>query len=428
MILLFLVLLYPFLSDARQENHHLYYMFSTLRAKAQTSPWFTAVAVCDKRLIAHYSNDEQIWIGESLTKAPPDSRDWFLHQLNTVSNCTDSQCSELHVLQRIIGCELEKFPNGTVNLRAFDKYGFDGEDFIAYDSDTLQWIDKNPKAKETKMTWDRQTGRNHYIKQYLRTCISWILTFNNTKTNSPGVYIFTRQAPDDQNKLVLTCLTTAFYPREIEMNIRLDRINIENHISSGIRPNDDKTFQMRISVKIDRNHKGSYDCLVIHSSLTEPVSVEWDGTCIDCETEFLWLLIAGAVFLVLVLTVIGYCTYKKRKSNAPHDKSKLILTCLATGFYPKHMQMNVTQNNITLQPFSSTGVRPNNNQSFQIRTSVEINRDEKQSYKCRVLHSGWMNYNSSTTEQSENITTGSADLLTASDSRETSKPETHVCG
>ncbi|RXN03965.1 guanine nucleotide-binding subunit alpha-12 isoform X2 [Labeo rohita] len=75
-------------------------------------------------------------------------------------------------------------------------------------------------------------------------------------------------------------------------------------------------------------------------------------------------------------------------SEVPHDKSKLILTCLATGFYPKHTEMNVTQNNITLQPFSSTGVRPNNNQTFQMRTSVEINRDEKQRYECHALHSG----------------------------------------
>ncbi|RXN10796.1 HLA class I histocompatibility B-13 alpha chain [Labeo rohita] len=65
------------------------------------------------------------------------------------------------------------------------------------------------------------------------------------------------------------------------------------------------------------------------------------------------------------------------RSAAPHDQSKLILTCLATGFHPKHIEMNVTQNNVTLQPFSSTGVRPNDNQTFQMRTSVEINRDEK---------------------------------------------------
>ncbi len=88
---------------------------------------------------------------------------------------------ELHVLQRIIGCELEKLPDGSVNLRAFDEYGFDGEDFIAFNSNTLQWIDKNPKAKETKIKWNRQTERNQFIKKYLKTCTDWISTFHNRK-------------------------------------------------------------------------------------------------------------------------------------------------------------------------------------------------------------------------------------------------------
>ncbi len=74
-------------------------------------------------------------------------------------------------------------------------------------------------------------------------------------------------------------------------------------------------------------------------------------------------------------------------SGSLHDQSKLNLTCLATGFYPKHIEMKITLNNITLQPFSSTGVRPSDDQTFQMRTSVEIHRDEKQSYECRVLHS-----------------------------------------
>uniref|UniRef100_A0A673IHX2 Immunoglobulin C1-set domain-containing protein n=1 Tax=Sinocyclocheilus rhinocerous TaxID=307959 RepID=A0A673IHX2_9TELE len=63
--------------------------------------------------------------------------------------------------------------------------------------------------------------------------------------NSPDVRVFARKAPDDHSKLVLICLATGFYPRDIEMYIRLNRINIENKVS--------------------------YDCLVIHSSLTEPV-------------------------------------------------------------------------------------------------------------------------------------------------------------
>ncbi|XP_052388717.1 zinc-alpha-2-glycoprotein isoform X2 [Carassius gibelio] len=316
---LMFVLLY--LGDAQQEDHYLHFKFTAL-SKADTFPEFSAVAVADDRQIKHYSNEERDWILTADNwinppEEPPDSRDWFLHQLKSLSNCTDSQCFEPHVLQRVIGCELEKSPEGTVSLRAFDEYGFDGEDFMSFDSDTQQWIEKNPKAKETKIKWDQQTGRNKLLHHYLKTCTDWISSFNNTKKNSPDVGLFVKKAPDDHSKLVLICLVTGFYPRDIEMNIRLNRINIQNQISSGVRPNDDETFQMRSSVKIDRNHRGSYDCHVIHSSLTEPVSVNWDGTCIDCEKGVLWFVIAGlaVLVLVLVLAVIGYCIYKKKKSN-----------------------------------------------------------------------------------------------------------------
>ncbi len=91
---------------------------------------------------------------------------------------------ELHVLQRIIGCELEKLPDGTVkSLRVFDEYGFDGEDFITFNSDPLQWIVKNPKAKETKREWDQQTERNQFLQHFLKTCTDWISTFNNMKNS-----------------------------------------------------------------------------------------------------------------------------------------------------------------------------------------------------------------------------------------------------
>uniref|UniRef100_A0A673ISS4 Ig-like domain-containing protein n=1 Tax=Sinocyclocheilus rhinocerous TaxID=307959 RepID=A0A673ISS4_9TELE len=289
--------------------------------KAITFPVFKAVGVCDGRQIAHYSNEERVWIRSSLTadnwinapEEPPDSRDWFLHQLNTLSNCTDSQCSELHVLQRMIGCELEKLPDGTVSLRAFDEYGFDGEDFMAFDSDTLQWIDKNPKAKETKMKWDQQTERNQFLKQYLKTCTDGISTFNNTNKTSPDVRVFVKKAPD-QSKLVLSCLATGFYPRDIEMYIRLYESVLVNQTSSGIRPNADGSFQMKTSVEIDANRTGIYDCLVIHSSLTQTqpiVTVYYQKS-----SESLWSLITGiiAAAVVIFLSVIGYCFYQKKKS------------------------------------------------------------------------------------------------------------------
>uniref|UniRef100_A0A8C2ACF2 Ig-like domain-containing protein n=1 Tax=Cyprinus carpio TaxID=7962 RepID=A0A8C2ACF2_CYPCA len=317
---------HPCLSDAHQgklERHYLHYMF-TAWTKANILPELSAVGVVDDRQISDDSNEVPDWIRLILTA--DDGTDafvqlcdsnWYKHQLYTLSNCT--QCSELHTFLRIIGCEVEKFPNGTVtSLRAFDEYGFDGDDFIAFDYDTMQWVDKSPKAKETKKKWDLQTKRNQFIKNYVEKCMDWISTFNNTHENSPVIYSFARRAPDDHSKLVLICLVTGFYPRDIEMNIRLNRINIESQISSGIRPNDNETFQLRSSVKIDRNHRGSYDCHVIHSSLTEPVTVEWDGACFDCETEshFSVIIIPIIAFVILALIVICFICKNKWSNGA----------------------------------------------------------------------------------------------------------------
>uniref|UniRef100_A0A8C1UA18 Ig-like domain-containing protein n=1 Tax=Cyprinus carpio TaxID=7962 RepID=A0A8C1UA18_CYPCA len=321
MILSIFLLFYPFLSDARQEKHFLHYMF-TVMTKENTLPLFSAVCVSDDRQIKHYNNEERVWKRSRQTaddwisapEAPPESRDWFIHQLNTLSNCSDSQCSELHVLQRIIGCELEKLPDGSFNLRAFDEYGFDGEDFITFNSDTLQWIDKNPKAKETKMKWSRQTEHNQIIKKYLKTCTDWISTFHSRKITPPDVHVLVPKVSDDQSKLVLSCLATGFYPRDIEMNIRWDESVLENQTSSGIRPNADGSFQMRSRVEIDADHKGFYDCVVIHSSLTQtrPVLTVWTIYNHIFSAESLWSVIAGiAAALVIFLPVIGCCINQK---------------------------------------------------------------------------------------------------------------------
>ncbi|XP_067267067.1 zinc-alpha-2-glycoprotein-like [Chanodichthys erythropterus] len=345
--LLIFLWVHPFLSesDVLQEKYYLHYMFTAL-TKADTFPEFSAVGVCDDRQIKHFSDEERVWIltEDDWTEPPedpPDSRDWFIHQIRTLTNCTNSQCSELHVLQRIIGCELEKLPDGTVNLTVFDEYGFDGEDFISFNSDTMNWIDKNPKAKETKEEWDHHTEQNQFIKYFLKTCMSWISKFHNTKKCSPDVHVSVRKAPDDDSNLVLTCLATGFYPRDVQMNIRLNRTVLEDQTSFGIRPNNDETFQMRISVKINRNYKGSYDCLVNHNSLKRPASVNFDGKCFDRGTESLrqnrcCRICIPAAVLAVVIVLICWRIYKQRGHQIQNDETDLeksdgSYTCTVNG-------------------------------------------------------------------------------------------------
>ncbi|XP_067238915.1 H-2 class I histocompatibility antigen, alpha chain-like isoform X2 [Chanodichthys erythropterus] len=71
------------------------------------------------------------------------------------------------------------------------------------------------------------------------------------------------------------------------------------------------------------------------------------------------------------------------------DKTKLKLTCLATGFYPKDVMLIIRKYRTSLpdNEVESTGVRPNHDGTFQLRKSVDIKEDEKAEYECYVSHS-----------------------------------------
>ncbi|XP_067226462.1 H-2 class I histocompatibility antigen, Q10 alpha chain-like, partial [Chanodichthys erythropterus] len=71
-----------------------------------------------------------------------------------------------------------------------------------------------------------------------------------------------------------------------------------------------------------------------------------------------------------------------------NDKSKLKLTCLATGFYPKDVILTIRKYRTSLpeDKIESSGIRPNHDGSFQMRKSVEIKGKEKDEYDCFVSH------------------------------------------
>ncbi|KAM6899618.1 H-2 class I histocompatibility antigen, Q10 alpha chain-like [Xenentodon cancila] len=67
----------------------------------------------------------------------------------------------------------------------------------------------------------------------------------------------------------------------------------------------------------------------------------------------------------------------------------IVLTCLATGFYPEDIVLRITRNGRLLTKsdgLQSSGVRPNGDETFQIRDSVEIMKSDESSYSCEVIH------------------------------------------
>ncbi|TSK20283.1 H-2 class I histocompatibility antigen, L-D alpha chain [Bagarius yarrelli] len=71
------------------------------------------------------------------------------------------------------------------------------------------------------------------------------------------------------------------------------------------------------------------------------------------------------------------------------DSKELTLTCLATGFYSKDVQVCLRKGRTSIPEhlLTSSGVRPNGDGTYQLRKSLEILEDEKALFDCQVSHS-----------------------------------------
>ncbi|XP_006809299.1 class I histocompatibility antigen, F10 alpha chain-like isoform X2 [Neolamprologus brichardi] len=71
------------------------------------------------------------------------------------------------------------------------------------------------------------------------------------------------------------------------------------------------------------------------------------------------------------------------------EGTNLILTCLATGFYPKDIELWIKRNGRVLTAddgLKSSGVVPNNDETFQRRDYVEILKSDLSKFSCEVVH------------------------------------------
>ncbi|XP_066523339.1 SLA class II histocompatibility antigen, DQ haplotype C beta chain-like isoform X2 [Hoplias malabaricus] len=71
------------------------------------------------------------------------------------------------------------------------------------------------------------------------------------------------------------------------------------------------------------------------------------------------------------------------------ESSRLNLTCLATGFYPKDLKMRLRRFTTSLPDhlLTSSGVRHNGDGTYQLRKSVDVQEEDTAGYDCYVEHS-----------------------------------------
>lgn len=80
--------------------------------------------------------------------------------------------SGTHIFQYMYGCEWDDQNDETDGFR---QYGYDGEDFIAWDMKTNTFVTTKQQAFATMTKWNNDKAELDYRKNYLnQECVDWL--------------------------------------------------------------------------------------------------------------------------------------------------------------------------------------------------------------------------------------------------------------
>ncbi|XP_054911216.1 major histocompatibility complex class I-related gene protein-like isoform X2 [Poeciliopsis prolifica] len=308
-------------------SHSMKY-FYTASSKVPNFPEFVAVASVDDVQMVHYDSDsgkaepKQDWMRENMDPLywEREAGKFRRHQQTYKASIEIlkqrfNQTGGVHVYQWMYGCEWDE---ETKVKKGFMQYGYDGEDFIAFDLSTKKWIAPTPQAIITKNKWDNNIGWIIHADTFLnQRCPDWIKTYmiygrtSLMRTDKPSVSFLQKSSSSP-----ISCFATGFYPNKAEMFWRKDGEEIHVGVDKGeILPNNDGSFQMSVDLdlpSVSSEDWNKYDCVFQLSGVDEDIVTKLEkNKILTNEWNWITVITTGAVIIAAVVVAAVGVIFRK---------------------------------------------------------------------------------------------------------------------
>nr|SMA53607.1 MHC class II [Ovis aries] len=203
------------------------------------------------------------------------------------------------------------FTNGTERVRSVNRYIYNQEEHLRFDSDWDEYRAVTPLGRRQAEYFNSQKDilertraeadtvcRNNYQNELITSLQRRV---EPTVTISPS----RTEALNHHNLLV--CSVTDFYPGQIRVRwFRNDQEETAGVVSTPLIRNGDWTFQILVMLEMTPQRGDVYTCRVEHPSLQSPIMVEWRAQSESAQSKMLSGVggfVLGLIFLGLGLII-----------------------------------------------------------------------------------------------------------------------------
>ncbi|XP_074167167.1 class I histocompatibility antigen, Gogo-A*0201 alpha chain-like isoform X1 [Sminthopsis crassicaudata] len=329
------------LTETRAGSHSMRYFDTAVSRPGLGEPRFLSVGYVDDQQFVRFDSDSASQREEPraawIEKVQNVDQDYWERETQNMKKATQNFRVSLqnlrgyynqseggvHTIQHVIGCEVS--PDRSFK-RGFLQYAYDGQDYIALDTETLTWTAVADEAVNTKQKLEAKRSFAERMKAYLEEeCVLWLKEYLEMgketlqRTDPPSARVTRHSASNGE--VTLQCRAQDFYPSEISLTWL--REGEEQHQDTEFietRPAGDGTFQKWAAVGVTSGQEGKYTCRVQHESLPEPLTLKWEP-----ESSSPWIIVGvlAAALLLLTAVIAGVVVWRKKASGGQDWKGSL---------------------------------------------------------------------------------------------------------